>query len=260
MIQSSKWLALTLCGVMMTSTGYASIFDLGKKDTKQQTIYEQQKKGLGFLKAFKQKQTKINTDYKKLSISQLQALIKQQKTALKDLQQATQLLNKASWAQQQTKTPLIRQSSNAQKPYHWVKTSAGHAVKHMVTAGYNQQGAVHACQAFHKGGLHPGQLTAQGCHISYAGKAFFVKKYAVLVSQLPNAWLRGDSKNVYSNQFSSSPIPAGYEGGHALYSCWVMYKGQPHVGKTVTGACDIAYHGKEIRTVSIFHVMSTLLY
>ncbi len=115
-------------------------------------------------------------------------------------------------------------------------------------AGYSPQGAIHICHAFHKDGVHPGQLTAKGCHLSYAGKAFYSKQYEVLVSQFPVTWsLMLRSRFAVNYTPPGSAIVGGHQQGKNMYICRAIYKDVIHVGKVVSGACDIAVDDREVR-------------
>ncbi|MDF1796163.1 MAG: DUF3421 domain-containing protein [Coxiellaceae bacterium] len=252
-------LRFSLAFFLLAYVGLVQAFPLTFwKNNKQQALVKQQQ-CLSLLKKFKQLQSEINFKQKNLTVKQLQSLIKQQKQAQTVLQQAMQLQRQVSSLNRQKNAQPDRPRAQPTSPYyHWIKSSIGKQVDHMLTAGYNQKGAIHVCRAYYKDGTHPGQLTQQGCLLSYAGKAFFVKQYAVLTSQLPAAWLLANQISDYQNQFLPSPLHAGYEQMHSLYSCWVIYHGQPHVGKTVTGACDIGYKGKEVRVGSQYYVLSAM--
>ncbi|MDF1759600.1 MAG: DUF3421 domain-containing protein [Coxiellaceae bacterium] len=172
------------------------------------------------------------------------------KRAMNLQQQATsqqnKLLNHAwsninLWQQRITELKLIQD-------YTWIKAKPGQAVKQAVVAGYSPQGAIHICHAFHNDGVHPGQLTAKGCHLSYAGKAFYAKRYEVLVSRFPVKWsLMLRSRFAFNYTPPSSAIVGGHQQGKNLYICRAIYKGVIHAGKVVSSACDIAVDDREVR-------------
>lgn len=116
----------------------------------------------------------------------------------------------------------------------WQKETAGHAPKDAIIAGYDNQGAVHICQAYislnneenmqqtHSlddkwYGLHPGQLTAKGCQISYAGKTYLKEDYFVLAGKGTVQWQQAniisalanasfDSGNIYDDYRTMSAV------------------------------------------------------
>ena len=188
----------------------------------------------------------------------------------------------------------------------WQKETAGHAPKNAIIAGYDSQGAIHICQAYISSlnsaanmpqtrsadvkwyGLHPGQLAAKGCQISYAGKAYLEENYSVLagqgtvqwqqaniISDLTNASNDYDDSNIYSdyramptalsavdidnpNSYNTlaTPIIGGYERNHPLYICRAIYQNDIHVGKVIKNACNISGDGAEQR-IDTYEVLTS---
>ena len=203
----------------------------------------------------------INVD--KLSKAQLYALTRVQAQAMRLQAQALDLQKRAIKILTHGKPPHSRVNPN--KYFHWSNQQ-----NLAVVAGYDANGAVKICHANYKNGVHPGQLINRGCRISYAGKAFISKKYQILNSSQLASWKASYTLNNfiyndkhpietwYYNQPNSNltPVVGGHEAnGNKLYICRVLYKNSIHVGKVVTGACDIGYRGKELRLQQNYQVL-----
>ncbi len=161
-------------------------------------------------------------------------------------------------------------SKSLNRQYKWTKGVVGKVPKNAVVAWKNVDGPINICQADYRGGVHPGQLTKQGCKITYGWKAFNESTFKVLTSKKDISWQR--SSKLYRFQYQNQrrtwpiyggvgpvmldgniqelifrPVIGGHEAGHNIYICRAMYQNDVHVGKVVSSNCNIGVAGKEIR-------------
>ena len=162
---------------------------------------------------------------------------------------------------------IIAYNKSANLQYKWVKGVVGQIPAHAASAWRNFDGPLNICQANYSGGVHPGQLTKNGCRITYAWKAYNEKNFNILTSSKTPEWkdqsalyqYRQHQWPVYGgvgpmviingpvSKSGPQPVIGGHEGGHNLYVCRCMYKENVHVGKVVSNACNIGFEGKEVR-------------
>ncbi len=163
---------------------------------------------------------------------------------------------------------LLNQSikRSAGDRYQWVKEFSGKLPTGAVSAWRNFDGPVNICQANYSGGLHPGQLTKEGCRITYAWKAYNENNFNILASNETPDWkdqsalyqYRQHPWPVYGgvgpmiivgpiNKSGPQPVIGGHENGRNLYVCRCMYKESVHVGKVVANECNIGFKGQEVR-------------
>lgn len=151
--------------------------------------------------------------------------------------------------------------------YKWVKGVPGKILSHAVSAWRNFDGQVNICQSNYSDGVHPGQLTKNGCRITYAWKAYTEKNFNILTSTKTPEWkdqsalyqYRQHQWPVYGGvgpmiiingplkKNGSQPVVGGHENGHNLYVCRCMYSDSVYVGKVVASNCNIGVEGKEVR-------------
>lgn len=145
--------------------------------------------------------------------------------------------------------------------------------------------------------VYPGQLTKQGCRISYAGYAFTVPKFDILMGKEKLQWqgintvkqnlgtaMTQEQKELYRKLgyattgdmyalYRVAPkanlpmlIAGGYQGNHPVYICKAAYKKLDRIGKLVTfigkgilpqEACDIGVGDKEVVIENNFKLLLT---
>lgn len=66
-------------------------------------------------------------------------------------------------------------------PLGWVNAGYGEVPSGAIVGGRQLQQTFYICQAELNGGVHPGKLFGQGCHISWGGKEIELPYYNVLV-------------------------------------------------------------------------------
>ncbi len=149
--------------------------------------------------------------------------------------------------------------------YTWLDSKMlkqGHDQDLYVVAGEGKD-AIHICRASYRGGVHPGQYQNDHCTITYHYKAYQPKQFEVLsVGKKTRAKLQWfDQRGFYRYgvlpRFSPQQtlfLPIGYEEGHSLYACRLLYQTGVKLGKVVSGACDININGKEQR-MSTYQVL-----
>lgn len=151
--------------------------------------------------------------------------------------------------------------------------------KNALVLGYNQAGALYACSTDYNGGTHPGQYTPKGCLITYGGKDIVQPDFKLLLGTTGHsAWYSqttfkqmsyyshdanwGFSAPGLSNQNDTAALPVigGYEPytdmGNVynhykqnklakLYICRGIIDNRIHLGKVISGFCNVAYQHKE---------------
>ncbi len=170
-----------------------------------------------------------------------------------------------------TASQLLQSSQYREsKDYSWQDVKKDSKLpENLINANLAGGKPLYICHARFKNlGVHPGQYTTKGCRITYAGKSYEEKQFALLASKAKTTWQPSDSiyqmdqQRQYYQAYrpkpigifplnsslpkSSLPIVGGHEKGHSLYICRGLYKNQIHLGKVVTGNCNIGYQGKEI--------------
>jgi len=156
--------------------------------------------------------------------------------------------------------------------------------KNAISAIDNNQ-PIYMCSTKYKDGNQVGELSKQGCTITFAGKAITEPHYRVLTGdqkatswQTPNAIFRFEN-TYHSSQNLSGALPqhanyqlhqqakapviggvetieSGYQKGETrtLYICRALYKNGIRVGKVVDNHCNIAWQGNEV-TVPMYQVL-----
>ncbi|QBR84136.1 DUF3421 domain-containing protein [Legionella israelensis] len=120
-------------------------------------------------------------------------------------------------------------------------------------AGYFGNDPVYICRALYKEGYHVGQCLNDQCVITYAGKAIVVDQFQILTANNPDKlqWLDESMMFAYNNKALSTgfePIRPNKENSEIrdLYSCRTIYNNRIHIGKMISGQCNIAFEGNEI--------------
>jgi hypothetical protein len=162
--------------------------------------------------------------------------------------------------------------------YNWVQGQAHVIPNNALVAGQNNGKNIYICQAQYSGNppgyaatnLYPGELVPEGCVITYAGQTFVIDPYNILTSSKTGYWASPDqttdeplrSSPVYVNgnnplsqsivnfqQTTDASAPqsviGGYEDDHYLYVCRIKVDGVYHVGKVVSGSCNVSIGNKE---------------
>lgn len=162
--------------------------------------------------------------------------------------------------------PIVPKMPKVQ--YQWEKGALGKVPASSVVAWQNIAGHVQICQSEYNGGIHPGQLTKQGCRITYEGSAFIQNQYNILTSKTEISWRPPQASYQYHTQSQwpryagvgpviigsehqalplSQPVIGGHEEGHDLFICRGMYNDNVYVGKVVASNCNIGFNGQEIK-------------
>lgn len=159
--------------------------------------------------------------------------------------------------------------------FEWVAVTSNKMPANVFVVDPKAKQVLAICQARHFGNIYPGYVQANTCVITYAGQAYPLQDYKVLVSQKKGLWrsvsqvsqqvmslseesqwqpviyyTSPTSQVVMGSPHSSDlptdmPVIGGKESGHYVYICRVMLNGIYHVGKTVSGSCMFAMLGKE---------------
>lgn len=143
----------------------------------------------------------------------------------------------------QNKLRLLQLSSEAPTPDDspaWLTSNA--ALTQAFLAGTNQNHKVYICQALLYGNLYPGQLSAQGCLLTYAGNSKIVDNYSILSNITPYAWM---ASNQVHAKFTLQAVNGGHEYGHIIHICRVTINNRIQVGKVVSNSCNIAIGHRE---------------
>jgi hypothetical protein len=179
-----------------------------------------------------------------IQISQLKQTIVWQQQALQNQINAL-VQSKLRLAQLEQQAQSQQQQNNS---ISWLKPQQLNDKQLALNAGTTDK-SVHICQASLYGNLYPGELTSNGCQLTYAGRAILVTDYKVLSINLPIQWLNNqqvpDANNAFSSSLSLQPILGGYENGHGVAICRVSIDNALHIGKVVSGNCNIAWQNKE---------------
>jgi hypothetical protein len=146
--------------------------------------------------------------------------------------------------------------------FSWVTDKNGQSPKNAIVAAKVNGKPLTVCQVAWHNGLHPGQITATGCRVSYGGKIKIAKNYKVLTGKHKVVWLSPSHLYSYSNRFNPGrygvqpagaqfkalmPIVGGQENGRPLYICRTMAGDHIVLGKRVANKCNIAFDGSEIQ-------------
>jgi hypothetical protein len=121
----------------------------------------------------------------------------------------------------------------AQMPMRWTPGAAGIPGDAMPVA---DSSGLYICRASYNGGVHPGSIQPDGCHIGWAGSEVVIQNYAVLAGQ--GMW-------VPSDQDANAAFPAGQENRVPLLLCRAAFNNVIFPGKIVNGSCNIAAAGAE---------------
>jgi hypothetical protein len=98
------------------------------------------------------------------------------------------------------------------------------------------------CRAAWRGGLHPGEVHADGCAFGFGGRQMLAASYEVLVLAPWMMW-----QVASPGALSDSGITAGNEGGEPFYLCRAAAAGGLHVGKIKRGStgCGVVAGAQE---------------
>lgn len=212
----------------------------------------------------KQKDLTLNTNLIKQIILYQKNIIQMQSNLLKEQKQQIVLLQRL----------LSKANEQTNKNFKWVTMAANSMAipANRINAGLTGETDVYICHAkFRNLGVHPGTLTPKGCLVSYGGVAYIEKAYQVLTGtgtiswKSPNAlmqWINPPmpfdglgpiisrdlpNENVQTAPSDTVPIIGGHEKGHALYVCRTIVNNEMHVGKVVSGNCNVGFQGRELR-------------
>ncbi len=207
----------------------------------------------------------------KTQANAIQQAINQQnqnsQTTLADLQNQLNTLN----------TQIARLASPDLKKFNWVLVSSNDTLpQNAVVVAQNGTTPVYACQATYTSPnnysgtvVDPGIVTPDGCVITFAGQAYVVPQYSVLVSNLSGFWVDGSkiqapnssppvtplmqvrtggAANNTPTNTTNQPTPlynqltivGGNENGNDVYLCRVNINNQYFIGKGANGTCFIA--------------------
>jgi len=157
--------------------------------------------------------------------------------------------------------------------YKWVKHRANKKTPNAIIAGFAKNKPINICRAQYQDGDHPGQLVGNTCVITYRGKAHPMKQYDVLTGKAAIKWRPSNDLYRYQSNYAApyiiTPFPVSnktvlslpIQGGtevtksynrapaftRSLYICRCIYANRIHVGKIVTGNCNIAWQKKEVK-------------
>lgn len=158
----------------------------------------------------------------------------------------------------------------AQIDLHWQPAQDGAFPKDAIVGGLSNNQTLYICHAkFLDKGVHPGQLGKTGCIISYAGQSLVEKNYDVLAGKQAVTWkpsntvtddvinpgpilmpLTPPNSNVIVNPIqpmaTSYPVIGGYEDQQQLLICRTIYGNEIHIGKVVSGNCNISDQNIEV--------------
>jgi hypothetical protein len=170
-----------------------------------------------------------------------------------------------------TSNVIIEHKSKSLMPatnLSWLEASPGVMPDHVITVAKVDGKPIYVCHARAFDGVQPGQLTKQGCVLTYAGASVVKKNYKVLAGTAKLVWR--DPSVMYQDQYAPQsnfygilpqgmkidtkhyvPIIGGYESKypnylHPLYICSAQDGDVTHVGKVVGSNCNVAINGKEV--------------
>jgi hypothetical protein len=159
----------------------------------------------------------------------------------------------------------------------WQSGAVGSIPDNAIVAAYANDAPLYICHAEHQG-IHPGQLSTQGCIITYAGSTIHTSTYQILVGSAQLDWREAAALEQYrwdstipfvilnsivlppswhsatNNNSPWLPVPGGFEKGAPLYICRTEFNNVFHVGKVVADHCNIAVENNEI-AVDKFQVL-----
>lgn len=128
----------------------------------------------------------------------------------------------------------------------WVPPGDARAAQKTIM-GYAYQQPIYVCRANVMHSVSPGELRNGVCYITYHYRRVPVTHYQVLVVSHPIQWRKADA--VYRLYRQHWPIVGGHErDGSLLYVCRTIVDNEIHLGKVVTGACDVSINDKEVRS------------
>lgn len=144
----------------------------------------------------------------------------------------------------------------------WREAASGAVPAHALDAGQSLeetssgalgQATLYACRAAHMGGVHPGQLRADGggCMIGFGGRSVTVPRYEVLLAE---PWLGWQPATPHA--LPTLAIAGGTEGGAPLFVCRAADREGLRPGKVRRdgSGCNVASEGREI-VVTRFEVL-----
>jgi hypothetical protein len=150
-------------------------------------------------------------------------------------------------------------------PYEWVDgpTVLRTRLKDAVVGGSENQQPLAICRAAHQNGVHPGKLVGQNCNIGWGGREIVVNREFQVLVRNPIA----DAERLFPSNNWVSPntmqvqatFHGGYEGRNWMRVCRAKHNNGLHVGKEVSGRCNIGWGGREIvlaqyEVLSLFNV------
>lgn len=125
-------------------------------------------------------------------------------------------------------------------------------------AGYFANEPIYICRAQYKKAYHPGQYLNDQCTITYAGKAIVAHDFQILTATSLDAlsWQEASSVAYYNNKALITGFELAQPGKkdseiNNLYSCRSIYDNRIHVGKLMSGQCNIAFDGNEVSIQSV---------
>lgn len=134
-------------------------------------------------------------------------------------------------------------SRNSRYEPQWIDFAMGKPIpSNTVIGGFEKPNrTLYVCRAPYNGGMHPGKIVSQKCHISWGGNEIIFTRYQLLVSNQKLKWIPGSNGSIPANA-----VPGGNERNRTLYICQARYKGGIHPGKLVGNNCNIAWGGNEV--------------
>lgn len=131
----------------------------------------------------------------------------------------------------------------------WVKTTRSQAVPsnayigaQETILGTNTIRQLYLCRGSYNGGIHPGKVVENYCHISYGGREIVLEHYEVLtnVAKGSEHWVEASDGYV-----PDGAVMGGSEPQRTLYICRADYKNGKHLGKLVIHDCMFGWGGSE---------------
>lgn len=136
--------------------------------------------------------------------------------------------------------PNSNSTSNLSNQLVWRKTHPTDIVNHKQILGFNAPGGKlnFLCRADYAGGVQPGIVLENKCHIGYAGKAVILDNFEIyLPADNPHFELIAKEGEKYIIGRESDGTP--------LYLCYLNYQNWWLPGKIVKGNCNYTWQGIE---------------
>lgn len=181
-----------------------------------------------------------------------------------ELQLEQQLLQIKQKLLQLRQQDIITKPNQTPIDLQWMTLNNSKTPLNAVIGAYANGKPLYICHADYLEGTQPGQLTDQGCMITYGGRIFIRPIYQILTGNHRVIWkasstvlrfpplMRGPvilsrwPNYLPITSGEDIPVPGGYENGHSLYICRAMFNDQIHLGKVVADKCNIAEQGSEV--------------